>query len=84
MLKDALITQLTLTGVLVSFLYYLGVRSLDIYLSLYTIIYLASMLLAEPIPRKVRFIHNVISITLVAVFTYFAALRIMAILGVSL
>jgi len=84
MLKDALITQLTLTGVLTSFLYYLGVRSLDIYLSLYTIIYLASMLLAEPIPRKVRFIRNVISITLVAVFTYFAALRIMAILGVSL
>jgi len=84
MLKDALITQLTLTGVLTSFLYYLGVRSLDIYLSLYTIIYLTSMLLAEPIPRRVRLVHNVISIALVAVFTYFAALRIIAILGVSL
>lgn len=81
MLKDALITQVALTGLLLSFLYYLRVQSLSIYVSLYTIIYITTMMLAEPMPRRVRLLHIALSTVLVAIFTYFAVLRIMAILG---
>ena len=83
MLKDILIVQAALTGLTAAFLYYLGVRSMDIYISLYTLIYLATMTMAEPMPRRVRLLNMAIAYGLIAVFTYFAALRIMAILGVG-
>lgn len=81
MLKDALVTQVALTGLLLSFLYYLRVQSLSIYVSLYAIIYITTMMLAEPMPRRVRSLHIVLLTVLVAIFAYFAVLRIMAILG---
>ena len=81
MLKQALIIQVTLTGITAAFLQYLNVESLSVYISVYTIIYLASMLLAEPMPRRVRRIHLILSTILVAAFAYFAAVKIMQILG---
>ncbi|WP_291766888.1 hypothetical protein [Caldivirga sp. UBA161] len=81
MLKQALIIQLTLTGIITAFLQYLNVESLGVYLSIYAIIYLTSMLLAEPMPRRVRRIHFIMSALLVAAFTYFAVIKVMQILG---
>ena len=81
MLKQALIIQVALTGIVAAFLKYLNVESLGVYISIYVIIYLLSMLMAEPMPRRVRRVHMLISAVLVAVFAYFAAVKIMQMLG---
>ena len=81
-LKQLLIAQLVLYTAVIAFLAYLGVGDIAIYISLVTLVYLVTIVAAHPLPPGTRRVANVITAVLVAVFLYFAAIRILEILGV--
>jgi hypothetical protein len=71
---------LALSGVAAAFLVHLGVHTIDIVVSVYTLIYWATAPFARPLPKPVGYIHTAIGVVLLAAFSYFAALRIAALL----
>ncbi|MCG2869471.1 MAG: hypothetical protein L7H10_01835 [Vulcanisaeta sp.] len=83
-LRRLLITQLVIYTVAIAFLAYLGVNDFAIYISLVTLAYLATILAYSPLPPKARTAANIVAAVLVAVFLYFAVIRILQILGVPL
>lgn len=77
-----LMIQLILYASVIAFLAYLGVGDFAIYISLVTLIYLVTITVAYPLPPGTRRVAGVIAAVLVAVFLYFAVIRILEILGV--
>ncbi|WP_069807924.1 hypothetical protein [Vulcanisaeta thermophila] len=80
-LKELLITQAILYGVAYAFLAYLRVSDLGIYVSIMALIYIVTMLIYSPLPRRLRLVNDVLITALVLAFLYFAITRIIAILG---
>lgn len=81
-IKRLLLIQTTLYALTYSFLAYLGVSNLGIYITFMTIIYMLTITTHNPLPRRLRIINMIITISLITAFTYYAALQILKTLGV--
>lgn len=80
-LRELLIVQAVLYGIAYSFLAYLGVNDLGIYVSVMALIYITTVLIFSPLPKRLRIINNIIIAILVLAFLYFAIMRIIEIMG---
>lgn len=81
MLRRLLMIQTVLYGVVYAFLAYLRVNDLGIYVSMMTLMYITTVLVFSPLPRRLRIVNIVIIIALLTAFLYFAIIRIMEIMG---
>jgi len=75
-----LVTQCLLYGLAYAALAYLGVGDPGVYVSFFTLIYLVTVTLYSPLPRRLRVVSRVIMVVLVSVFLYFAVMRILVII----
>ena len=80
-LKYVLIAQVILCGIAFTYLICLGVSDFDIYFSIFTLIYIITMAIASPLPKKVKRINIVFTTALLTVFFFFVTNRILKILG---
>ncbi|RLF34849.1 MAG: hypothetical protein DRN03_06190 [Thermoplasmata archaeon] len=72
---------LTLFCITTTMLYYVGERRIDVYFSLYLLIYMITTEIVLPVKRKYRKYVNVIIGVLFAIFLVIVARRVMEILG---
>lgn len=79
-MRGLLMVQAALYGLAYSFLAYLGVGSPGVYVSVMAMIYLVTVTVYGPLPRRVRRINYAIAAALVAAFAYYAAIQIMNIM----
>jgi len=75
------ITTLTLFCIATSMLYYVGERRIDVYFSLYLLIYMITTEIILPIKKKYRRYVNVIIGVLFTIFLVIVARRVIEILG---
>lgn len=80
-LRDALIIQVLSYGFMYALLAHLGVNDMGVFIVIFTLIYLVTMLLASPLPPRIARINLIITILLLSISMYFLARRIMLILG---
>ncbi|MCX8137758.1 hypothetical protein [Pyrobaculum aerophilum] len=74
------VALIALSGAASAFFIYLGVSTIDVVVSVFTLIYWAVAPFVRPLPKPLGFIHMGIGLVLLAAFGYFAALRILSIL----
>ncbi|MEM0464163.1 MAG: hypothetical protein QXI18_03760 [Nitrososphaerota archaeon] len=71
---------LVLTGLVAAFMTYVGASGLDLIISVFVLIYWIVALFMTPLPRPLNRVHAALSIILLAIFAYLAAMRILAVL----
>ncbi|ABW02250.1 hypothetical protein [Caldivirga maquilingensis] len=81
MLKELLVTQAVLYGIAYAFLAYLGVTNLGVYVTVTALIYITTVLVYSPLPRRLRIINNIITAALIIAFIYFTTIKIISILA---
>nr|KJR73118.1 MAG: hypothetical protein TU35_07725 [Thermoproteus sp. AZ2] len=79
-MKLPLVALVVVSGASAAYLIYLGVKSLDIVVSLYTYIHWVMAYFLHPLPKPLSRIYTAIGIALLAAFSYFLALRILPLL----
>ncbi|KUO91088.1 MAG: hypothetical protein AT710_07540 [Thermocladium sp. ECH_B] len=80
-LRDALIIQLLSYGFAYAMFAHLGVNDLGIYVVSFTLIYITTMLLAEPLPPRLARINLIITAILLSISALFIARRIIVLMG---
>jgi len=81
-MRAALTAYLVLSGVAAAFLIYLNISWVDATASVATLLFWTTAPLLRPLPRPLNIIHTAVGLTLLLVFIYFAALRILAVLKI--
>lgn len=71
---------LALSGLVAAFMIYAGVDGLDFVVSVFVLLYWIASLFMTPLPRPLNRVHAGLSVLLLVVFIYLAAVRILAIL----
>ncbi|MCX8137772.1 MULTISPECIES: hypothetical protein [Pyrobaculum] len=79
-MRTGYVAMVIISGLFSAFFIYLGVSTIDVVVSVFTLIYWAVAPFVRPLPKPLGLVHMGIGLALLAVFGYFAALRVLSIL----